>query len=213
MRYLIASVLAATLTVGNSYAETTPATESASTKPRQLVLFDGKTLRDLFAPKKPEPTEIHYSRSFIDGLPEVNSEKRTAEWQCMAEALYFEARGESVKGQFAVAEVIQNRAQHSSFPETVCGVINQGTASGRKYQCQFTYNCDGLSDKIREHGAYERVGKVADLLLSGAHDDLTDGATHYHTKAVNPRWSRVFERTTTIGVHHFYKMPTRLSQN
>lgn len=213
MRYLIASALVAALTVGSAYAETSPATESAASKPRQLVLFDGKTLRDLFAPKKPQPTEIHYSRSFIDGLPEVNPEKRTQEWQCMAEALYFEARGESVKGQFAVAEVIQNRAQHSSFPETVCGVINQGTASGRKYQCQFTYNCDGLSDKIREHGAYERVGKVADLLLSGASADLTDGATHYHTKAVNPRWSRVFERTTTIGVHHFYKMPTRLSQN
>lgn len=213
MRYLIASFLAATLTVGNSFAETTPATESASNKPRQLVLFDGKTLRDIFRPSKPQPTEIRYSRDFIDGLPKVSEEKRTKEWQCMAEALYFEARGESVKGQFAVAEVIQNRAEHSAFPESVCGVINQGTASGRKYQCQFTYNCDGLSDKIREHGAYERVGKVADLLLSGAPAELTDGATHYHTKAVSPRWARVFERTATIGVHHFYRMPTRLSQN
>ncbi|MBO9474938.1 cell wall hydrolase [Shimia sp. R10_1] len=213
MRYLIASFLAAALTVGNSYAETTPATESTSDKPRQLVLFDGKTLRDLFAPKETQPTQIRYSRAFIDSLPNVKTEKRTDQWQCMAEALYFEARGESVKGQFAVAEVILNRAAHSAFPESVCGVINQGTASGRKYQCQFTYNCDGLSDKIREHSAYERVGKVADLLLNGAPKELTAGATHYHTKAVNPRWARVYERTTTIGVHHFYRMPTRLSQN
>ncbi len=213
MRYLTASILAAALCVSNSYAETTPATESASKKPQQLVLFDGKTLRDIFAPKKTKKTEISYSRAFIDSLPKVKAEKRTAEWECLAEALYFEARGESVRGQFAVAEVIQNRAEHSAFPGSVCGVINQGTASGRKYQCQFTYNCDGLSDKIRERAAYERVGKVADLVLAGAPAQLTDGATHYHTKAVNPRWARVYERTATIGVHHFYRMPTRLSQN
>ncbi|WP_353309971.1 cell wall hydrolase [Shimia sp. NS0008-38b] len=194
-------------------AETTPATSTDKSKPRQLVLFDGKTLRDIFTSKKNKPTEISFSRAFIDELPKVEEAHRTAEWQCLSQALYFEARGESVKGQFAVAEVIMNRADHASFPQSVCGVINQGTSSGRKYQCQFTYNCDGVSDKIHERDAYERVGKVAHLLLDGAPKTLTNGATHYHTKAVNPRWSRTFERTTTIGVHHFYRMPTRLSQN
>ncbi len=213
MRHLIVSVIVFALTAGMGVAEATPSNVKNKAKPRQLVLFDGKTLRDIFGAKKKKPTEISYSRSFIDTLPKVSSDLRTNEWQCLSEALYFEARGESVKGQFAVAEVIMNRAGHASFPNSVCGVINQGTASGRKYQCQFTYNCDGVSNKIREQAAYERVGKVASLLLDGAPKQLTDGATHYHTKAVNPRWSRTFARTTTIGVHHFYRMPTRLSQN
>jgi len=213
MRQLIVSVIAFALTAGLASAEATPSNVKNKEKSRQLVLFDGKSLRDIFGAKKQTPTEISYSRAFIDGQPKVADEHRTAEWQCLSEALYFEARGESVKGQFAVAEVIMNRSDHASFPDNVCGVINQGTASGRKYQCQFTYNCDGVSNKIREHAAYERVGKVAHLLLDGAPKTLTEGATHYHTKAVNPRWARTFPRTTTIGVHHFYRMPTRLTKN
>ena len=133
------------------------------------------------------------------------------QWRCLAEALYFEARGESVKGQFAVAEVIMNRVDSARFPNSVCGVIHQGT--GRKYQCQFTYTCDGHAEVIAEHKAFERVGKVAKLVIGGAPRALTAGATYYHTKAVSPKWSRKFARTTTIGVHHFYRHPTELSQN
>lgn len=135
-----------------------------------------------------------------------------AQWECLAEAIYFEARGESVKGQFAVAEVILNRVDSATFPDTICGVVNQGT--GRKYQCQFTYTCDGYKEVINEPTTYKRVSNVAHvMLLNGAPRELTNGATHYHTKAVNPRWSRKFPRTTTIGVHHFYRMPTRVTSN
>ena len=90
-------------------------------------------------------------------------------------------------------------------------MINQGT--GRKFACQFTYTCDGLAEVIREPKAYEMVGKVAKMVINGMPRKLTDGATHYHTKSVRPRWSRVFERTVTIGSHHFYKEPLRVSQN
>ena len=112
------------------------------------------------------------------------------------------ARGETPKGQFAVAEVILNRVDSAQFPDTVCGVVNQGT--GRKYQCQFTYTCDGLSDVVRDAASYRDVGKIAKLMLDGAPRALTDGAEFYHTKAVNPRWAKVFDRTTTIGAHRFY---------
>ena len=157
---------------------------------------------------EPGAGEIRYSRQWLDAQRVARG---GAAWQCLAEALYFEARGESVKGQFAVGEVILNRVAHSQYPGSVCGVINQGT--GRKYQCQFTYTCDGYDEVIAEPKAYERVGKVASLLLAGAPRTLTKGATHYHTRAVSPRWSRVFPRTATIGVLHFYKSPTRVSQN
>jgi spore germination cell wall hydrolase CwlJ-like protein len=149
-----------------------------------------------------------YSKAYLRSLPVAKGGK---EWACLTEALYFEARGETVKGQFAVAEVILNRVSSPSFPDTICGVINQGT--GRKFACQFTYTCDGRAEVIREPKAYEMVGKVAKMVIDGMPRTLTDGATFYHTKAVRPRWARVFERTATIGFHHFYKKPVRVSQN
>ncbi len=157
---------------------------------------------------RPGAGNFTYSRSWLD---EQKAAKGGAEWHCLSEALYFEARGETVKGQFAVGEVILNRVDNPEYPNTVCGVINQGT--GRKYACQFTYTCDGHKEVIGEPRAFDRVGKVASLLIGGAPRKLTKGATHYHTRAVNPRWSRTFPRTATIGVHHFYRQPTRVSQN
>lgn len=158
----------------------------------------------LFAKRKTSRAmpEISYSRDFVASLP---APEGGAEWRCLAEALYFEARGESVKGQFAVAEVILNRVDSARFPTSVCGVIHQGT--GKKYQCQFTYTCDGHKEVIREKAAFEQVSKIAWYMINDAPRQLTEGATHYHTRAVNPRWSRSFPRTTTIGVHHFYRMP------
>lgn len=151
---------------------------------------------------------IRYTRDWLD----VQKPRKFGNgWKCLAEALYFEARGESVKGQFAVAEVIMNRVDSPRFPGSVCGVINQGT--GRKFACQFTYTCDGKKEVISEKRAYRRVSKIAKLMTGGADRPLTDGATHYHTRQVSPDWSRVFPRTATIGVHHFYRLPTRLSQN
>ncbi len=134
-----------------------------------------------------------------------------AQWRCLSEALYFEARGETVKGQFAVAEVILNRVDSPGYPDTICGVINQGT--GQKYACQFTYTCDGRPEVIAEPRAFERVGKIARIMATGAKRPLTKGATHYHTKSVSPGWARSFPRTASIGYHYFYKQPTRLSQN
>lgn len=124
------------------------------------------------------------------------------EWRCLSEALYFEARGETVKGQIAVAEVILNRVSSSRFPDTVCGVIKQGT--GRKFACQFTYTCDGRPEHINEPAAFARVGKIARMMLNGAPRTLSGGATFYHTTAVNPRWASKFRRTARHGVHLFY---------
>lgn len=149
---------------------------------------------------KAKPVQVTFSRAFLDEQPSADGDEN---WKCLAEALYFEARGETVKGQFAVAEVILNRVKSSRFPDSLCGVIRQGT--GRKYQCQFTYTCDGRKEIISERQAFNRVAKVARLSLDGVTADLTDGATHYHTTAVRPSWSRVYKRTAKIGVHIFYR--------
>ena len=134
-----------------------------------------------------------------------------AEWQCLTEALYFEARGESLRGMYAVAEVILNRRDSGDYPNSVCGVVNQGT--GAQYACQFTYTCDGRSDVVSERGAWNVVGQVAAQMLAGAPRTLTDGATHYHTRGVSPSWARRFPQTAAIGAHLFYRQPTRTASN
>ncbi|KPD13178.1 hydrolase [Phaeobacter sp. 11ANDIMAR09] len=151
-------------------------------------------------PKTTTPAEITFTKAWLDEQPVATGD---ANFACLAEALYFEARGETVKGQFAVAEVIMNRVKSAQFPNTLCGVINQGT--GRRYQCQFTYTCDGHEEVIREKNAYVRGAKIARMVIDGAAPDLTQGATYYHTTAVSPRWSRSFTKTTRIGVHLFYR--------
>jgi spore germination cell wall hydrolase CwlJ-like protein len=150
---------------------------------------------------------VSYDPTWIAAQPKASG---GPEWKCLAEALYFEARGETLKGQFAVAEVILNRVDSANFPNTICDVVNQGT--GRKYACQFTYTCDGVAEKINEPRAWQRVAKVARVMMDGGDRGLTEGATFYHTKAVRPRWSKSFDRTATIGVHHFYRQPARVSQ-
>jgi len=149
---------------------------------------------------KPKPITVSYTRAWIDDQPTAQGDEN---FRCLSEALYFEARGETVKGQFAVAEVIMNRVKSARFPDSLCGVIRQGT--GKKYQCQFTYTCDGRKEVIAEKQAFERVSKVARAIIDGVAEELTSGATHYHTTAVRPSWSRVYKRTAKIGVHIFYR--------
>lgn len=176
-----------------------------------MAELDRKQLRSFVAPAVAPGaiSDVTYSRQWLAGLT-LPADVKGESLQCLSEALYFEARGESVKGQFAVAEVILNRVASASYPDTVCGVIHQGT--GRKYQCQFTYTCDGHPENIREAGAFEQVRKVAYVSLAGVAEPLTDGATHYHTKHVNPSWARKFPRTASIGVHRFYRQPTQVAQ-
>jgi len=142
-----------------------------------------------------------YTTASLAGLPSAHGD---AQWQCLSQALYFEARGESVKGQFAVAEVILNRVDSSHFPNTVCGVVRQGVGNG-KYACQFTYNCDGKAEVITEPQAYRQVGKVARIMLQGEQRILTRGATYYHSVTVSPSWAKKFTQTAKIGVHKFYR--------
>ena len=133
------------------------------------------------------------------------------QWKCLAEALYFEARGEPVEGQFAVAEVILNRVDSSKFPNSICRVVNQGT--GRKHACQFSYTCDGKLERVANGAAYKKVVRIAQVMINGGIRQLSGGATYYHTTSVAPSWARRFEHTRTIGIHKFYKPAKRSSEN
>lgn len=184
-----------------------PVQEIMSFSAEQTSKIDQTKLTGLFGSKNVKRKDI-YSADYIAALPRANGGKQ---WQCLSEALYFEARGESIKGQVAVAEVILNRVDSPAYPDSVCGVINQGT--GRKFACQFTYTCDGRAEIINEQSAYERVAKIARLVMDGLPRNLTKGATHYHTTSVRPSWARKFPKTAKIGSHVFYRQPIVVSSN
>ncbi|MGR3504499.1 MAG: cell wall hydrolase [Paracoccaceae bacterium] len=207
MRLFAAIVLATS--VAFPVMSETPIHEVLKQERRGLNSLSSSHLDSFLQKTKPAQGQISYSQSWLDSLPRPKLTQD--DMRCLSEALYFEARGESIRGQFAVAEVILNRVDSALYPDTVCGVIHQGT--GRKYQCQFTYTCDGIPDVIREKQAYDVSVKVASVMVSGAPRALTEGATHYHTKAVNPNWARKFPRTATIGVHHFYRHPMETALN
>jgi spore germination cell wall hydrolase CwlJ-like protein len=129
------------------------------------------------------------------------------ESHCLAQAIYYEARGESYAGQMAVAEVVTNRTRSGLYPNTYCGVVYQGSA--RATGCQFTFTCDGSLDR-RPHGAaWERSQTIAAEVMMGLARPITHRATHYHTTEVAPVWSANLVETTRIGAHVFYRFPTR----
>jgi spore germination cell wall hydrolase CwlJ-like protein len=141
-----------------------------------------------------------HSRAWLASQPTATGGEQ---WECLTEALYFEARGETVPGMFAVAEVILNRVESRRYPNTVCGVVNQGT--GARNQCQFSFACDGQPEEIGNPAAHALVGKVARAMLDGAPRTLTDGAVFYHANWVSPRWAASLAQTAEIGVHLFYR--------
>lgn len=149
-------------------------------------------------PQATVPGLIRYDAGFVDALPKASGD---AQWTCLATALYHEARGETIKGQVAVAEVILNRVDSPAYPRSICGVVQQGNDNG----CQFSFACDGKSDRVSERAAWDRAGKIARLMMDGAPRALTAGATHFHTVSVRPSWARRFDRTASIGAHLFYR--------
>jgi hypothetical protein len=138
-----------------------------------------------------------------DWLMAQAAPKGDAEWQCLTEAIYFEARGESLEGQIGVAEVILNRVDSPLYPRTVCGVVRQRGSGG----CQFSYVCDGRTDRMRERAPADLAGRIARAMLDGAPRVLTEGATSFHTRSVRPSWSRRYVQTASIGAHLFYRKP------
>lgn len=123
--------------------------------------------------------------------------------QCLTAAVYFEAAMEPDGGQQAVAQVILNRMMHPSYPDTVCGVVYQG--SERVSGCQFTFSCDGSMARAPSAGYWARARNVAQRALAGYVYRPVGTATHYHTTEVSPYWAPSLDFLGTIGAHRFYR--------
>jgi hypothetical protein len=124
--------------------------------------------------------------------------------KCLAEGIYFEARGEPESGQAGVAQVILNRVRNPAYPDTICGVVYQNEK--RRHKCQFSFACDGRAEIVRSQRAWKTAERIA--------SDVTDGkiwlaevgdSTHYHANYVRPRWGRRMIKVDKIGAHIFYR--------
>jgi len=145
------------------------------------------------------------------GVPspsELAMVKMLAEQKCLAEAMYFEARGDGARGEEAVAEVIFNRMRDPNYPGTICGVVYEGARRG--HMCQFSFACDGAEHSRKEPGAWAQARLLAAQILTGYRQlgDLTGGATSYHANYVEPGWTGLVQ-TTQVGNHVFFRRASR----
>jgi spore germination cell wall hydrolase CwlJ-like protein len=133
-----------------------------------------------------------------------DEKSRAKSEKCLAEAVYFEARGEAVRGQIAVAQVVMNRAFSGFYPNTVCGVVYQN--KHRHLACQFTFACDNVADVVREPDMWDRAQKIAKAMLDGQLWLPEVGkSTHYHAYWVRPSWVSEMKKMYKFGVHTFYR--------
>ena len=156
------------------------------------------------APKGEVNADNQRAKTPAERLGLFDEKSRAKSEKCLAEAVYFEARGEAVRGQIAVAQVVLNRAFSGYYPTTVCGVVYQNKY--RHYACQFTFACDGTRDVIREPDMWERAQKIAKAMLDGLIWLPEVGkSTHYHAYWVRPSWIGEMKKMYKFGVHTFYR--------
>ena len=174
-------------------AALTPAEETNSNKGGESIANKGVVTGEDQRPKSPAERLALSGPTFEKAL------------KCLAEAVYFEARGEAVRGQIAVAQVIMNRVFSPFYPNDVCGVVHQSNGRG----CQFSYNCDGIPNAVTEPSAMARATHIARDMLNGKlWMPEVAKATHYHAYWVRPDWINEMHTISKMGVHTFYRPRT-----
>jgi spore germination cell wall hydrolase CwlJ-like protein len=169
-----------------------PALRGGYEQPGESVAVKGEVTGDDARPKSP-----------AERLKLTDKTREKAE-RCLANAVYFEARGEPIRGQIAVAQVVMNRVFSPFYPKTVCGVVYQN--AHRHNACQFTFACDGIPDIVTEPDAWLRATRIARDMLDGKLWMSEVGkSTHYHAYWVHPSWTGEMKRLYKLGVHTFYR--------
>ena len=149
-------------------------------------------------------TDNQRAKTPAERLGLFDEKSRAKSEKCLAEAIYFEARGEAVRGQIAVAQVVMNRTFSGFYPNTVCGVVYQN--KHRHMACQFTFACDNNPDVITEPDMWDRAKKIAKAMLDGQlWLPEVAKSTHYHAYWVHPSWVNEMKKMYKFGVHTFYR--------
>ncbi len=164
-----------------------------------------KAIKRLVLTPKPAKIEQSFKLSKTEKQKVVAQRRiRLAEENCLARAVYFEARSESELGQMAVAKVVLNRTRMDGFPKSICGVVYQG--SNRRNSCQFSFACDGHPDDVKQPASWAQAKRIAKKAIAGDHQmgKAMGGAVNYHADYVKPKWSKTMRRLVKIGRHIFY---------
>ena len=135
---------------------------------------------------------------------ETDEKSRARAFECLTQAVYYEAASEGVEGQRAVAQIVLNRMRHPAYPSTVCGVVYQG--SERPSGCQFTFACDGSLARVPVQSLWKQAQKIASQALAGHVFAPVGHATHYHADYVLPYWADSLDKSVQIGRHIFYRL-------
>lgn len=159
-------------------------------------------------PRIPLPSvvseQLAYTRANTPTTERAVSQYSEREQWCLSTGIYFEARGESYRGQVAVAQVIMNRVKHSQYPDTICGVVFQNQSW--KNRCQFSFACDGIPERVTEPAAWAVAEEITTKVTNGSiYLSEVANATHYHANYVYPHWAPRMKRLTRIGAHIFYR--------
>jgi len=182
-------------------------------------------LATAYAPAEPDYSQISPFESLLQDEPEQSgrfvppigkgdhawmaqplpaSVFSAAEQTCLATGIYFEARGENLRGQAAVAQVILNRVRNPTYPNTICGVVYQN--QGWRNRCQFSFACDGKKDRVTSPQSYRMAQDVAMAVTAGKiFIPEVGSSTHYYAQYVSPGWARAMNKMTKIGLHIFYR--------
>lgn len=150
------------------------------------------------------------------GMDILYSYEQEPEAWCLAQNIYYEARGSNLADQVAVADVVLNRVKDTRYPNTICEVVRQGKQKPSwkdptkmvmvRNMCQFSWYCDGKSDYPTDRDAWANAQQRAYMMI--VHNDyrgISQGATHYHANYVSPEWAKHFDLVGRIGVHIFYR--------
>lgn len=181
--------------LATAYAPTEP--DYSKNSPFASILQDEKEQGRFFPPVRKNDHDWAG-----DALPPLVFSAR--EQRCLASGIYFEARGEPVKGQAAVAQVILNRVRNPAYPDTICGVVYQNKRW--RNRCQFSFACDGIRDRVRSHTHWTMANDVGMAVTAGKiWLEQVGSSTHYHAIYVRPKWARSMKRVGRIGLHVFYR--------
>lgn len=182
--------------LATAYAPATP--DYASASPFETLLQDEDPNDGRFIPPV-QPGDHAWMET-----PLPASVFSAKEQQCLANAIYFEARGESIRGQAAVAQVVLNRVRNPAYPGNICGVVYQNDQW--KNRCQFSFACDGKKDIVLNPWNYGKAKEIAMAVTAGKiFIPEVGSSTHYYAQYVSPGWARAMKKMTKIGLHIFYR--------
>lgn len=150
------------------------------------------------------PEELAVDPHAWVGKPLPASVLLNSEQRCLAEAIYFEARGESYNGQVGVSQVVLNRVRNPAYPNTICGVVYQNRKM--RNACQFSFACDLVPDRVVDDRHWRQAQEIARETTAGRLKiPEIEASTHYHATYVKPRWAKSMQKQKQIGLHIFYK--------